>query len=591
MELARNNRLAEAASAVERVLERHSSHPDALQLLGLIRRRQGDPTAAEALLRKSLSVKPDQPHVRNNLGNILKATGRLDEAIGCYREACAEQPDYTDARLNLGISLLAAGRPDEALQTLNALVDRSPQLAGAWAARGNALKELARPADAEESYRRALDLDPKQVTALHNLGILCKQAGRTVEALDLIQAAARLAPRRPEIHYNRAHALLAAGRLDDALDAYGMAIQLKPDYAAAHDSLNKVMWQYGRGDAYLSSYRWAVEQLPAATEIRVDWADRLILAGRSAEAAAVLAEGIGAGHASAALHHCMARALSVLGHTDEAETHFTKALAGAPGNPRYLMDLGRLQIVQERYDAALRNVEAALAALPDDQEAIAYRGVCWRLLGDPREQALNDYSRFVRPFRLLPPDGYPDIQAFNRELSGVLERLHGTVEAPAEQTLRNGTQTLDDLFESDAPEIGALRRLFERAVKDYIESLEGDRRHPLIQRRTGNFRFSGSWSVRLRSGGFHVNHVHSGGWISSCYYVSVPDCVRDENDKQGWLRFGRTNLQLGDREPDPYLVRPEEGLLVLFPSFFFHGTTPFREDRHRLTVAFDVLPA
>jgi hypothetical protein len=37
-------------------------------------------------------------------------------------------------------------------------------------------------------------------------------------------------------------------------------------------------------------------------------------------------------------------------------------------------------------------------------------------------------------------------------------------------------------------------------------------------------------------------------------------------------------------------VRPEPGLLILFPSYFYHGTVPFEDHRHRTTIAFDVVP-
>jgi len=37
-------------------------------------------------------------------------------------------------------------------------------------------------------------------------------------------------------------------------------------------------------------------------------------------------------------------------------------------------------------------------------------------------------------------------------------------------------------------------------------------------------------------------------------------------------------------------VRPELGQLVLFPSYFWHGTLPFHSEQPRLTVAFDVVP-
>ncbi|MHB1589075.1 MAG: putative 2OG-Fe(II) oxygenase [Metallibacterium scheffleri] len=37
-------------------------------------------------------------------------------------------------------------------------------------------------------------------------------------------------------------------------------------------------------------------------------------------------------------------------------------------------------------------------------------------------------------------------------------------------------------------------------------------------------------------------------------------------------------------------MRPAPGLLLLFPSYMWHGTVPFSGTRTRLTIAFDVLP-
>ena len=39
-----------------------------------------------------------------------------------------------------------------------------------------------------------------------------------------------------------------------------------------------------------------------------------------------------------------------------------------------------------------------------------------------------------------------------------------------------------------------------------------------------------------------------------------------------------------------YKVRPEEGLLVLFPSYFYHRTIPFDDPGTRISIAFDVVP-
>ena len=99
---------------------------------------------------------------------------------------------------------------------------------------------------------------------------------------------------------------------------------------------------------------------------------------------------------------------------------------------------------------------------------------------------------------------------------------------------------------------------------------------------------SGSWSCRLHSGGFHDNHVHHKGWISSAYYVALPDATRES--EQGWLKFGESNIALGERDRPERLVQPVVGKLVLFPSYYWHGTVPFASNDPRMTVAFDVVP-
>ncbi len=96
--------------------------------------------------------------------------------------------------------------------------------------------------------------------------------------------------------------------------------------------------------------------------------------------------------------------------------------------------------------------------------------------------------------------------------------------------------------------------------------------------------------MRLRSQGYHFNHVHSQGWLSSAYYVSLPPGMKAGGARDGWLKFGESNIGLGAREEIGRYVEPEEGLLVLFPSCMFHGTVPFADDAERLTVAFDVVP-
>jgi len=139
----------------------------------------------------------------------------------------------------------------------------------------------------------------------------------------------------------------------------------------------------------------------------------------------------------------------------------------------------------------------------------------------------------------------------------------------------------------------ALKSELSKIVKQYIGELPDDLSHPLLSRKSEAFEFSGSWSVKLKSGGFHVNHVHPQGWISSSCYVSIPQGMQDGTDqREGQIKFGESPLNLGDRECIEKIVKPEAGLVVLFPSYCWHGTIPFsgNDQDYRMTAPFDVVP-
>ncbi|HJW42691.1 MAG TPA: putative 2OG-Fe(II) oxygenase, partial [Rhizomicrobium sp.] len=128
----------------------------------------------------------------------------------------------------------------------------------------------------------------------------------------------------------------------------------------------------------------------------------------------------------------------------------------------------------------------------------------------------------------------------------------------------------------------------EQAVGTYVSRMSGDEAHPLSSRRRDGFRFTGSWSSRLRDRGFHTNHIHPRGWISSCYYVALPDAVED--GQQGWIKFGEPSFVTTLAQPIRRAVKPVVGRLVLFPSYMWHGTVPFASRENRTTIAFDAIP-
>jgi hypothetical protein len=203
---------------------------------------------------------------------------------------------------------------------------------------------------------------------------------------------------------------------------------------------------------------------------------------------------------------------------------------------------------------------------------------------------LHDYARLVRGYELKPVAPYADLAAFNAALARELEPLHRSAQRPLSQSLRGGSQTERNL-PSDAarnPAIAAFFAMLDAPIRDYLSKLDPASGHPTDRRRRTGYRFAGSWSVQLMPGGFHVNHVHPRGWLSSAYYVDIPG-TSAAGGRAGWLQFGEPGMPNPPCAAD-HFVEPRPGLLVLFPSHMWHGTVPFTEGGRRLTAVFDALP-
>jgi putative 2-oxoglutarate-Fe(II)-dependent oxygenase superfamily protein len=233
-------------------------------------------------------------------------------------------------------------------------------------------------------------------------------------------------------------------------------------------------------------------------------------------------------------------------------------------------------------------LDQLLARFPEDQMLVAQRATALRLLGDPEYHRLYDYARLVKSFTLQPAAPFASLGEFNAAFARELAPLHRASLHPLEQSLRGGSQTERNL-PRDNSVFAAFFAMLDAPIREYLAALrETDSSHPLDRRKRAGYRISGSWSVQLRPGGFHTDHVHPRGWLSSAYYVTLPEI--SDQDRAGWLRFGEPGMRIPGCAAE-HFVKPAAGMLVLFPAYMWHGTIPFTAGGTRLTAAFDVVPA
>ncbi|MFT5485352.1 MAG: hypothetical protein ACI9MU_000251, partial [Alphaproteobacteria bacterium] len=158
--------------------------------------------------------------------------------------------------------------------------------------------------------------------------------------------------------------------------------------------------------------------------------------------------------------------------------------------------------------------------------------------------------------------------------------------APADHATQDGYHTGELMLEPMGP-IRGLEEVIRAAVDQYRRDHPIDAKHPFLHHVPDLFGLN-IWAIILQQAGHQVSHIHPGAWLSGVYYPKLPPVIGD-NSQAGWIEFGRPpESYTGDTEPDVIMIRPEVGLMLLFPSYMYHRTIPFAGDGTRISIAFDV---
>lgn len=489
-----------------------------------------------------------------------------------------------------GYSLLQEGRVPEALAISTRLAAAADSSHDALALHSAALKLAQRHEEALPVDERAAEAFPASGVAWHNLAATLGELGRGREALEALARGFSVGLDSPLSWQVKARAHVACGDLAAAETAYREASARAPDHAPLAAEAADFLWMV-RGDleAAQAPLDRAFHAGAPPAPLLLAKAKLLASAGDPEQAADLLDRA--AGHLPDELPLVLAAAQAALeaGRLADAERHARRAESLAPDDPAALVQSTIISLALGRADAAQASVGKALVLAPLDQSVLAWAATAARAAGDPLYRELCDYETMVGVYDLEPPAGWATKADFLRDLAAALDLHHVMAEHPSAQSLRHGTQTTYRLSGSADPAIQAFFKALDEPLREHLARL-GTGGDPLRRRNKGGYRLVGAWSVRLRPGGFHLDHMHHEGWISSAFYVETPDGALERESREGWLRLGRPPFRTVPELPAERFIRPEPGRLVLFPSYMWHGTVPFHTQERRTTIAFDLLP-
>lgn len=402
---------------------------------------------------------------------------------------------------------------------------------------------------AEAALKAAIEAALEAARALH-------RQDRLDEALEAYRRILDGAPDNPEILNYAAVIQFQLGGPDEAIQLAERAVAARPDFIDAHNNLGLMLQNMGHFDQALAAYRRVVDLVPETAEPVLNTANVLLLMERHEDAVDEYR-----------------RVISINPRMARAHTSLAKSLLG----------LGRWQ---DAVDAC----EQCLAAAPGDAGALSLKSAALGALGDTRAlHHLVDFDRLIQLTQFDAPPGHDSLKAFNQALAEHCLAHPTLTFEPQDNTTVKGHQSGDLMIGEKGP-VAQLATMIMTATEHYQKAVPADPAHPFLAGSPAKC-WVNAWATILGDGGHQATHVHRSGWLSGVYYVQVPDAIGANETKDGWIEFGRLPLHgYVQPESDVRYYQPKVGLMVMFPSYFYHRTVPFRSEDKRISIAFDIIP-
>jgi uncharacterized protein (TIGR02466 family) len=149
-----------------------------------------------------------------------------------------------------------------------------------------------------------------------------------------------------------------------------------------------------------------------------------------------------------------------------------------------------------------------------------------------------------------------------------------------------GWRSEPNLLEWKGEEINGLVTEIQAAIEQVIAATSGD------QGFRGYLKLN-AWANVLRRGNYNTIHNHPESTWSGVYYVDV-GTTATENPLSGVLElmdprpFVEMVATPGQPFGRPVRIQPENGLMVLFPSWLYHQVHVYSGEGVRIAIAFNV---
>ena len=405
---------------------------------------------ALAAFREAEHLAPARPGVRLYIGHIYARQGAFDEAITAYEEELAKLygPQRADALVALGSTLAQADRLRQARETLAQAVYYDPKYVEALYYYGHVFLQLDQPEQALEQFEKAREVVQEWNDKMIRLGRLSPEEARRQQTTEesVAQEYGRAETFAQELmlwpNLNKAigDAYMAQGEWTEARNAYRRALRRDelgnpsdPDVyvrigRALLEDAREMFYEEGLLFSAIPMTKEAVGSAEKALELDANFApahellgeayalqastyasdpDRNIVSHTLQDALAEFDKALTQDLQSVRAMVSMARtyldraerlapgSAEVLTTLREADRLIRDALELAPDNTTLYVQMARLAILQENYEAALETAQYALELKPDDVAGLNAAGLAAYYMND-LPKAIRYFTEAIR---------------------------------------------------------------------------------------------------------------------------------------------------------------------------------------------------
>lgn len=203
----------------------------------------------------------------------------------------------------------------------------------------------------------------------------------------------------------------------------------------------------------------------------------------------------------------------------------------------------------------------------------------------PKLQLCDQRALFSTPLFTYLINGH---EALNAQLIDDIHRLRQQSEG-IKSSNQYGWHSERDFFERPEASFRATAQQFLTALVTTTITI-----NPELDREAYSMHVKGWINVNER-GAYNTPHDHPNHILSGVYYVKAPERDRKDPSRSGSIEFidsrGLTvlphkgELILGNAK---CRLRPQAGMLLIFPSPLLHWVYPHEEDEERISIAFNM---